>query len=138
MSLLDCLDTKGKSERGSWLHLKNPATKDPLYLDDDQTRPVRILMKGPDSDTFAEYFRAKQRQSVAEQSYQDQVKDESAFYADMALDWENMPPVQGDDETVPFSRKAALAHFTALKDLRDQAFAHITKREHFFTEPEMS
>lgn len=137
MSLLACLDTQTKSERGSWLHLKNPETGELLYLDDAQEKPVRILMKGPDSDTFTEYFRAKQRDGNKDQTYAEQVKEESNFYADMTLSWENMPPVEGDEE-VPFSRKAAFSHFMALKDLRDQAFTHVTKRENFFTKPESS
>jgi len=148
-NFLSVLDTETASESGDWLHLENPATGEPMYwenapkgarLDEDGRAPVRIKLKGPDSDTWQTFSRKalkemSKSQGSKKSSLYDKTSDEirredSQLYAKMAIDWENIPSEDGK-EVLPFSRDNAIAFFMKYKDARNQASEQIREKEDF-------
>jgi hypothetical protein len=147
MSILDCLDTEAKSNEGAWLHLRRPdSSRALLYLDDECTKPVRIKLKGPDSDTWTRYVRKEARKEALrrqngekppEKTGAEIATEDARIFSRMTMEWENMP-VGENDEPVPFDEDTAFEVYRKHKHLRAQILDHILDRDAFFTEPESS
>ncbi|HEY7885454.1 MAG TPA: hypothetical protein VIC08_10950, partial [Cellvibrionaceae bacterium] len=137
-NFLSVLDTEAASESGDWLHIENPATGDPMYwenppkgakLDTEGRAPVRIKLKGPDSDTWQSFTRKAMKEmskanakgsGIYDRSGDEIRREDSQLYAKMSLDWENIPSDDGQ-EILPFTRDNAIAFFMKYKDARHQA-----------------
>lgn len=130
MSLLDIFDTESKSESGAWLHLKNPATKQPVYLDNDPDLPVRIRLKGPESRTWKKFLmKASREKDEGRRELDDIALQDAQLYAAMTMEWDNLPGADG--EPAVFSRDLAVEVYRKHADLRNQMFRFIAERENF-------
>lgn len=49
---LATLNTRSAANEGAWLHLDHPQTGEPLYADEERSKPCRIRLLGADSDQF--------------------------------------------------------------------------------------
>ena len=111
-------DTKKISEAGAWVHLKD-GRKPAYWTDDkgavDESRPARIKMLGPDSETLQK--RARKR--VAKRNSGAPAEN----MADATLTWENIPGADG--KPLEFSPDNALwlyeAYPAIVRQLREEA-----------------
>lgn len=99
------LDLKTASERGSWIHLEYRG--DPIYADENNKKPSRLLIKGMGSDAVIQAFRKVERIEVLRRDRMARANDKGAesvlsksqadlenAMADMIVaavsDWENI------------------------------------------------
>jgi len=130
-SVLDIFDTESASARGSWLHLKHPVTGALMFIDAEQKKPLKIKLKGPDSNEWILFMRQGRKDSASDVVDLDAEKDRDAkAYASLTLDMQNIP---GVDKNNPDS---VTAMYRSHKDIREQAFVHIVNRENFTGAPE--
>ena len=127
--LMKMFDTESISEAGSWLHLNVPGTKEKAYADEAQTKPLRIKLKGPDSDDWVSFVRKSQRSSSDEMSNKELVERDAELYKNMTLSIENIPGHAMDE-------KSLLSMYAQYKDIRSQVLSHIMNRENFTLKPE--
>lgn len=109
-------DTKKISEAGAWVHVmdgRKPAYREGPDGKPDKTRPIRILMYGPDSPTLQARARkrvaarikqrggsldmAKMSQSQIEALLDENANAIAENMADATASWENMPAPDGGD-----------------------------------------
>jgi hypothetical protein len=126
--ILSVFDTEASSEAGSWLHLSIPGTDgEPAYADKEREKPLRIKLKGPDSDTWTSY----QRKAMKSQGKKDTrtakeiAREDAQLMARMTLDIENIPGYAGSE----FNSLVDL--YLKYKDIRMQALMYVINRENF-------
>lgn len=131
-------DTRKLSEDGAWVQIKDHGR--PLFFPgkdgkDDKTRPVRIKIYGPDSDTLQERFakrlaramkdddggsddasKLSEAEIVARLSEAPEQRAEAMV--DAVITWENIPGEDG--KPVPYSAEAAAELFKKHPDVRRQ------------------
>lgn len=126
-NVLALFDTESMSENGSWLHLNVPGTDEKAYADPDKkTKPMRIKLKGPESDTWVSFQRkAAKYQGNNDKRDNDQIKrDDAKLLASMTLDIENIPGFENN-------RDSLFSMFLGYRDMRLQALSHVLDRENF-------
>ena len=119
-------DTRKISETGAWVHVKDGYRGAYLEGEDgqpDESKPIRIKMLGPDSDTLQR--RARKRvasrlrasggnidlSKMSEDQIEAMLENNSSSLAenmaDATLTWENMPNPDNLSELLAFSPEAA-------------------------------
>lgn len=129
MNILKQFDTVSVSEDGAWLHLCLPGSDDPAYADPgEDTKPLRIKLKGPDSEIWTAFQRKAMRQgNKDEKRTAHQIAlDDSQLFAKMTMAWENFPEECGEC-TFENATKVYLNY----KDIRLQALRFVMKQENF-------
>lgn len=137
MSLnLSVFDTVTQSTEGAWLHLTVPGSRDFAYLDghlDKPKKPLRIQLKGADSDTFAKELQRINKKSRKtgnkEKNLEEIAREWSELYAKMTISWENMPSEDGKPLECNFEN--ALKVYLNYKDIRVQVGDFIANQENF-------
>ena len=131
-NILSVFDTEAQSEQGAWLHLVTPDTDELAYADDARKKPLRIKLKGPESDTWTTFQRKvmQQRDDKKDKRTVDEMKREDArLMARMTLAVENIPGVDMvDKETV-------ISMYENYRDIRVQALTFVLQRENFIGKP---
>lgn len=130
-NILNLFDTVSASEEGAWLHLRRPDNREPAYLDEDQERPVRIKLKGPDSDTWTEFQRKALRGGKDNKTLEETVRHDAKLMARMTLDFENIPDDDEEDGVAEYSFENAYKLHLDYKDIRMQAYAFINDQQNF-------
>lgn len=126
-NILNKFDTESVSERGEWLHLTVPGTEEHAYLDDEQEKPLRIKLKGPDSDTWTAFQRKALRadNKKDKRTTKEIAKEDAQLFARMTLEVENIPEYENPD------RAQLVEMYTKYKDIRIQALTFVINRENF-------
>lgn len=146
MFTLDSLDTETKQEQGAWLHLIDPATGQPAYIDEDQEKPCRVKLQGWESKAGkAVIVKARNKANRAIQKsrngkakaeeltiekLEQSAEDDALALSEMALDWENI--LDGSGKEVPFSKEAMFNATKNILDLRQQCLKFINNKQVFF------
>jgi len=128
-NILKMFDTVSSSEEGSWLHLRVPGTDEKAYADGDkQKKPLRIKLKGPDSDAWTAFARKAAKQESKNKTTHEMALDDAQLMAKMTLGFDNIPDFE-------FSKDAAIKLYLDYKDIRIQAINHVANRENFIKKP---
>lgn len=133
-NILKMFDTVSSSEEGAWLHLSIPGADEKAYLDDKKKKPIRIHLKGPDSDTWTAFQRKAMKSQGKEKNHDDTILEDSKLFAKMTLGWENVPKESGEG-VQEFSFEAALKLYMNYKDIRMQALRYVMAQENFIKKP---
>lgn len=130
--ILKAFDTESQSESGAWLHLSLPGTDgEPAYADKERKKPLRIKLKGPDSDTWTAF----QRKALAQGDKKDKrtakeiALDDSRLFAKLTLEAENIPGFEKCDIDTMTDL------YFKYKDIRIQALQFVLTRENFIGKP---
>ena len=78
-NILSVFDTEAQSEQGAWLHLVTPGTDELAYADDARKKPLRIKLKGPESDTWTAFQRKVMQQQDGKKDKRQGQPDNTAF-----------------------------------------------------------
>lgn len=100
------LSPRAAAAKGAKLHLKDPATGEPLF---DGKKPVTITLLGAEAEKVAEFSLALEKRRLKDPS----ITDEEAgaeILAEMTLGWENIG--FGDEADFPFSTENAIKLYT--------------------------
>jgi hypothetical protein len=131
-NILSIFDTEAASETGAWLHLSVPGSDGELaYADADKKNPLRIKLKGPESDTWVAFFRkaAQQDNKKDKRTAQEVRLDDSKLMARMTLEVENIPGADATD------RESLIRMYMDYRDIRLQALSFVMNRENFIGMP---
>jgi hypothetical protein len=125
-NLLSMFDTESASESGSWLHLAVPGTDGDLAYD-GKGNPLRIKLKGPDSDVWTEFQRKAMRHAGKKdtRSAKEVAKEDAHLFARITLDVENIPGYDKPD------REKLVEMYTQYKDIRIQSLRYLMNQENF-------
>lgn len=129
MNVLQQFDTVSASEEGAWLHLKIPGSDEKAYLDEDQKKPLRIKLKGPDSDTWTAFQRKAMRAKQNDKSVDETTNEDAKLFAKMTVAWENIPDDSGD--SLEFTAENAIKLYRKYKDIRIQALRFVMDQANF-------
>lgn len=130
--ILSLFDTEAQSEDGAWLHLTIPGSDEPAFLDPEKTKPLRIKLKGPDSDTWTQ-FQRKAFSKVGEKDKRTPKEiaiEDAKLFARMTLAVENIPGFHGATGEKLFDL------YVKYKDIRVQCLTFVMQRENFLQKPE--
>ena len=116
------------SSEGSWLQLVHPTKFEPLFADEEKTRPMRIKLLGADSEEYriAKHTLANKRlkrvakaggNAAAVVSSESIESDATYMLVACTLEFEN---IVFDGEEIPFSKMRARALYDDLQWLREQ------------------
>ena len=136
MFSLKLLDTESQSNAGAKMHVTNPQTLMPAYLDADTKEPVQavtISFLGANSDEAKAFELKEARVNIKKNSgkrktkevelpdtlFEDSAEATAKRLTALATGWDNMPDDEGG--LIPFSKEKALELFAKIKGLRDQA-----------------
>lgn len=135
MNILKQFDTVSASEEGAWLHLVIPGTDEKAYLDEERTKPLRIKLKGPDSDAWTSFQRKaiKSNNQKDDKTVNEIALEDAKLFAKMTIEWENIPDDKG--KTQEFSKEAAINLYVDYKDIRMQALRFVMSQENFTRKP---
>lgn len=147
------LQTAEDANAGRYLHIEHPDNRIPLYAFntdpatgkevEDKTRPVRMLLRGQDSDAYIQAEHKARNRNVenmkkrVDYSAAEDDRLGSETLAACVVSWENIPMgwVDGTDseEPAPFTYDNALKVFEnkGVKWVRIQADDFIGKRANF-------
>lgn len=136
-NILKAFDTVSSSESGAWLHLVMPGTEEKAYADGDkQKKPMRIQLKGPDSDAWTAFQRKAMKSQGKEKSHDETVLDDAKLFAKMTLGFENIP--NDDNGVLAFTYESALKLYINYKSIRMQALHFVMDQSHFTKAQEKS
>ncbi|AGH31827.1 hypothetical protein SLPG_00033 [Salicola phage CGphi29] len=135
-NILKQFDTVGASNQGAWLHLQLPDNGGPAYLDEAQKKPLRLKIKGPDSDEWTAFQRKAAKKNQDELEEDDNASVDADLFARMTLDTENIPDESGEG-TRGKSYDELYQLYLDYKDIRIQALRFVLKRSNF-TQPQQS
>lgn len=129
---LSVLDTKKKANAGSFLHLKHPATGEPLYDNDDQSKPVGLYLMGKDSDVFAKTRHKSMNEALNGKKKTTRTSEQLeiegiGLLSEMTTGWQNLS-LDGNSE---FSRDTIAELYTRMSWVREQANLFIDDRANF-------
>ena len=135
-NILNMFDTVKLSEDGSWLHLVSPGDKEKVFADGEKKKkPLRIKLKGPDSDAWTCYVRkntkniGSDKEKSKQKSIADTNLDEATIAAKLTIGFDNIPNGSGDD--LQFSFESALKLYLDYKDIRMQVVGFMTRQVNF-------
>lgn len=135
---LDEFDTRGPSEEGAWLILKNPKTFEPVEIDGTK---VRLLVAGPDSVRYKEAMRQMGTQmnragALTEDrlpSIEESDKITRECLAKMVIDWQG---ISGEDgQPMACSSLNVERLFYRVPGFQDQVDKFATVRGNFLKGP---
>lgn len=129
MNVLQQFDTVSASEEGAWLHLTIPGSDEKAYLDEDQKKPLRIKLKGPDSDTWTAFQRKAMRAKQNDKSVEETTNEDAKLFSRMTVAWENIPDDSGKD--LEFTTENAIKIYRKYKDIRIQALRFVMDQANF-------
>ena len=132
-NILKMFDTVSSSEQGAWLHLTAPGSDEHVYIDDKQKKPMRILLKGPDSDIWTAFQRKAMKSQAKEKSHDDTVLEDAKLFAKMTLGFDNIPDSEG--KSLEFTYENALRLYRDYKDIRMQALRFVMSQSNFTLKP---
>ena len=125
-NILQQFDTVAFSEEGAWLYLCAPGTDEKVYTDNAKKKPLRIKLKGPDSDPWVSFQKkVLRRDKKAAQNVDDEFED-SKLLAKMTITWENLPVEAGE-----CTYENALKLYINYKDIRRQVLHFVVNQENF-------
>ena len=126
-NLLNQFDTESTSENGAWLHLVLPSTGEPSYLDEKQEKPLRIKLKGPDSNAWVNFQRKALRNNDKNdrRTTKELANEDSKLFAKMTIEVENIPDIEKPSE------EQLVEMYVTYKDIRIQALTFVMNRENF-------
>lgn len=132
MNILKAFDTVGASEAGSWLHLTIPGTDELAYADDKKTKPLRIKLKGPDSEAWTAFHRKamKTRDKKDTRTAREVALEDAKLFANMTIEWENIPDDTGKGNR-ELTTETAVKLYLDYKDIRMQALKFVMSQENF-------
>ena len=148
MFSLDLLDSDAQSNAGAVMHVVNPETGNPAYLDAEEDTPVKavtISFLGPNSDTAKKHavkearkdqasLSAKRKKGgvvdIPDNAHEVGAKKLASRLAALATGWENMP-ADNKGGLIPFSKEKAYELFLKLSDLRNQADEYLADNVNF-------
>lgn len=143
MFTLDNLNTESKQESGAWLHLVNPATGELAYIDEEETKPCRIKLKGWQSDAGKQLAlsgrnkalreavkQGKKAQDITLDDLRENAETDSKALAELAIGWENILDKDGND--VKFTKENVKNAMLNALDLRRQCLEFINDQKVFF------
>lgn len=85
---LDDIDLVTLADEGVWMHIQHPATGEFLYLDNDQSKPMRLKIFGRDGDKFRAHSKAVlERMSRVEAKFRNSAKVPDDIAKDMDAQW---------------------------------------------------
>ena len=106
---LSVFDKETQANNGAWLHLINPETGKPAYLDEEEKQPVRIKLRGMKSSVFEQKqvdlmreMRQKQKdnkeeeQEITLEDLQKSKEKAAELYASLTIELENIPSFDGN------------------------------------------
>ena len=130
-NILSVFDTEAQSEQGAWLHLTLPGTDDLAFADKQRKSPLRIKLKGPESDTWTGFQRrVMQSDDKKDKRTPEEIKlSDSRLMARMTLDVENIPGVTMDD------KESVVQMYANYRDIRMQTLTFVLRRENFIGSP---
>jgi len=131
-NVLSIFDTESASEAGSWLHLAKPGTGgEPAYADKEHKKPLRLKLKGPDSDTWTAFQRKAMRQAGKKdnRTAKDVALEDAQLFARMTLETENIPGYENPDH------EKLIEMYRNYKDIRVQALQYVLDQENFIGKP---
>lgn len=131
MNILKQFDTESVSESGEWLHLTIPGTDEHAYADEEQQKPLRIKLKGPDSNTWTSFQRKALRSDNKKDNRtpKEVSKEDAQLFARMTLEVENI-----SDDEIDYSeadKEQLVQMYLKYKDIRIQALTFVINRENF-------
>lgn len=129
MNVLQQFDTVSASEEGAWLHLTIPGSDEKAYLDEAQEKPLRIKLKGPDSDTWTAFQRKAMRAKQNDKSVDETTNEDAKLFSKMTVSWENIPDDNGDE--LEFTAENAIKIYRKYKDIRIQALRFVMDQANF-------
>ena len=62
---ISAIDVRSGANEGAWLHISHPKTSKLLYADDDCTVPIRVKVRGLESDAVREVRESARRANLA-------------------------------------------------------------------------
>lgn len=126
-------DTVAQANKGAELHVINPKTKEPAYIDDAEKKPVTITLLGTDSDIFTKQQQAKLRRMRIENKkgkkasddidFDKAIKESCEMYAKLTTGWQNME--------LEFSYENAVSMYMKYKEIRVQVGDFIAEQANF-------
>lgn len=120
------------ADEGSTLHLTHPVTGDFVYIDDKQTKPVTINLKGSDSKVFreaAQKMASQQRgKKGAEVDADVAIRSAADVYARVTTGWQN---IYHDGKEFEFNYKNAVHLYITYKEIRIQVGDFIADKANF-------
>lgn len=127
-NILKQFDTVSASEEGAWLHLCAPGTDEKVCADKGSKKPLRIKLKGPDSDVWTSFQRKAIRGNDKKDNRdaEEVALEDSKLFAKLTVAWENMPAEVGE-----CTRENALKLYLNYKDIRMQALRFVVSQENF-------
>ena len=136
-NVLKMFDTVSSSESGAWLHLVMPGTEEKAYADGDkQKKPMRIQLKGPDSDAWTVFQRKAMKSQGKDKTHEETVLEDAKLFAKMTLGFDNIP--NDDGSVMAFTYESALKLYINYKDIRMQALRFVMSQENFTKAQEKS
>jgi hypothetical protein len=137
-NLLQMFDTVSSSEKGAWLHLTIPGSQEKAYTDGKkQKKPMRIMLKGPDSDEWTAFQRKAMKTQGGEskwlKSHEDTILEDSKLFAKMTIAFDNIPNADGG--VLAFTFESAVKLYMNYKDIRIQALRFVMSQENFTQKP---
>lgn len=133
-NILKMFDTVSSSEQGAWLHLTIPGSEEKAYLDGEKKKkPIRILLKGPDSDVWTAFQRKAMKSQAKEKSHEDTVLEDAKLFAKMTLGFDNIPDDNG--KPIELTQESAIKLYMNYKDIRMQALRFVMSQENFIEKP---
>jgi hypothetical protein len=143
MFTLDNLNTESKQEAGAWLHLVDPATGELAYIDEKETKPCRIKLKGWQSDAGKQLAlsgrnkamreaikQGKKDQDVTLDDLRENAETDAKALTELAIDWENI--LDKDGNQVKFTKESVKNAMLNALDLRRQCLNFINDQKVFF------
>lgn len=148
MFSLDLLDADAQSNSGAVMHVINPETGKPAYLDAEKETPVKavtISFLGPNSDAAKKHAikEAREDQSslsakrkkkgdidIPDNAHEVGSKKMASRLSALATGWENMP-ADNKGTLIPFSKEKAYELFLKLSELRNQANEYLGDNVNF-------
>lgn len=135
MTNFNIFDTETSAEKGATLHLLHPVTLEPVFADDEKTKPITLELMGVDSKT---YQKALQEKVTAARKNKTKDSDDVDFdevmletielYADMTVGWSN---ISHNNKPLPFNRKNAVLLYSTYKEVRSQAGDFMAQKANF-------
>jgi hypothetical protein len=129
-NILQMFDTVSSSEKGAWLHLTIPGSEEKAYTDGDkQKKPMRIMLKGPDSDAWTAFQRKAMKSQGKDKTHEETILEDSKLFAKMTLAFDNIPNSAGGELTL--THESAIKLYINYKDIRIQALRFVMNQENF-------
>jgi hypothetical protein len=134
MDLAKKFDLTAAASRGADLHLRNPATNEPLYDDEERTSPVTIKLLGKDSPKWREAIHKASQERTANQvrtmTPEERQRENARIFAGITLGWSG---IESDGKALRFNEANARSLYLELPWIMEQIDAFVADRANFLT-----